>query len=102
MTLLDPESISDVCIRYNGITDVSVRLAGREISQALIGFSIENTAGNMPLLVLQIPLMEYSFEGESRVHMNPSTKETLIKLGWLPPLEGDISNEEPRGDSSKG
>ena len=99
--ILEPESISDVRIRCNDL-EASVRLGGREISQGLAGFSIENAVGKKPLLVLQIPLMEYSFEGESRVHMNPSTKETLIRLGWLPPLEGDVSNEEPGGDSGQG
>jgi hypothetical protein len=98
--------MSDVRIDASDPFNPSIRVDGREVSHSVSGFSFSGMAGSMPMLTLGIHVIQYLFEGKVLVNIDPHTKELLIQLGWLPPIE-EVSDDagnpgESEGDSSQG
>ncbi|MFI6251506.1 hypothetical protein [Streptomyces sp. NPDC051016] len=65
-----------------------VELDGVDISNALLGLSLNVRAGDMPTVVLDVVAKKIPAElDEVRAYLPDATKDLLVRLGWTPPAE---------------
>lgn len=70
-----------------------VQLDGVDISDGVYGITLKFKAGHLPNLELELPMIQT--ETDANVIILDKTRDLLIQLGWTPPAERIITDEEP-------
>lgn len=75
----------EISAKANGTGTVHVD--GHDLSTSLRGFRLTGEAGQMPILELDLIVYDHAAVGaEAEVTIPATTRETLITLGWRPPI----------------
>lgn len=70
----------------------TVEIGGVDLSAAVSGLSLTIDHGNLPRLVLTLPIIDGGeVDGEAVVVIPDETKDLLLSLGWTPPGITDVT-----------
>lgn len=89
-------------LNLTGPNGGTVEINGRDISDSIRGVTVQHSIGHHPQLTLDVRVHVSEVEGEAVVVLLPeSTAAALVALGWTPPAEQPIGDQQPRAEAAE-
>lgn len=79
----------------------AVEIGGNDVSHAVRGVRLEQTAGSPPRITLDILVYETDIDGEAEVNIPEATAALLVTLGWVPPDTPALTAESIRDTANQ-